>query len=188
MLTECTARLARYRPAVQAAARIGLIALMLLPDRVYAASGWLTADGGPPKTLADCPVHNLGPMLAPFAGQVVLADVDVGPELLYRTGIVVVGSRYFRNVDGFMRLRAAWLSGPSDTEPATVRGTLATLVLACTHLGPSAPDAQFPARTLFDRLGRGEVPPWLAEVARDPASGNVLYRIVPSSPPGASAP
>ncbi len=182
MLTALTTLLARVRPTVQAASRIGLIALMLLPDSVYAASGWQAADGGPATTIADCPVHDLGPMLAPYAGQVVLADVNAGPELLYRTGVLIVGSAYFRNIDGFMRLRAAWLSTESATEPAAVRATKATMVLACTHPGPTAQAANAPAVTLFERLARGEAPAWLAEVARDPASGNVLYRIVrPSS-------
>ncbi len=176
MLTESTRLLARHTVAVQVSARIGLIALMLLPAPVYSA-----VDGGPPKTVADCPVSGLGPMLAPYAGRVVLANVNDGPELLYRTGILVVGSLYFRNLDAFMRLRAAWRTEPSAIEPEAVRVTLATLVLACTHAGRSALVADLPPETLADRLARGEVPSWLSEAARDPASGNVLYRIVPPS-------
>jgi hypothetical protein len=179
MLTELTMLLARRRAAIQAASRIGLIALMLLPDSAYAASGWQAEDGGPATKVADCPVGGLGPMFAPYAGQVVLADVNAGPELLYRTGILIVGSAYFRNIDGFMRLRAAWLSTPSATEPEAVRDTKASLVLACTHTGATAPGVDAPAAALFERLALGDVPPWLAEVARDRASGNVLYRIVP---------
>jgi hypothetical protein len=188
MLTECTRLSARHAPGVRAAVRIGLITLWLLPAPVYATSGWLAADGGMPKTIADCPVGGLGPMLAPYAGQVVLADTDVGPELLYRTGVLIVGSRYFRNIDAFMRQRAAWQSGPSATEPDAVRNTMATLVLACTHDDPPPLAADRPPETLSGQLARGEVPAWLTEVARDPASGNVLYRIVPPAPAIARTP
>ena len=82
-----------------------------------------------------------------------------------------------------MRLRAAWRSGPSDTVPEAVRATGATLVLACPLPGPyagrSSLVADLPPETLLDRLNRGEVPSWLKEVARDRASGHVLYRILP---------
>ena len=105
------------------------------------------------------------------------------PELLYRTGILTVGSLYLRNVAAFMRLRAAWRSGPSDAVPEAVRATGATLVLVCTHAGVHAGRSSLvgdlPPETLLDRLNRGQVPPWLKEVAKDPASGHVLYRIVP---------
>jgi len=188
MLTECTLLLTRQPRAVQAAARIGLIALMLLPDPAYSASGWLAADGGPPKIEPGCPVSGLGPMFAPYAGQVVLAEADVGPELLYRTGVLIVGSRYFRNIDGFMRLRAAWRSRPSAAEPEAVRVTRATLVLACAHDGRVSLVADLLPDTLSDRLGRGEAPAWLIEVARDPASENVLYRIVSPAPDATRTP
>ena len=187
ILTECTRLLALRPPIVQAAARIAVIALMILTHPAslglgeadatdWAASRW-------PAGVPDCRVDKLGPMLAPYAGQVVLTNVDDAPELLYRTGILIVGSLYLRNVAAFMRLRAAWRSGPSDVVPEAVRATGATLVLVCPRPGPyagrSALVDDLPPETLLDRLNSGEVPSWLKEVARDPASGHVLYRIVP---------
>ena len=187
ILTECTRLLALRPSTVQAAARIVVIALMIL---TYPASVGLEEAGATdraasrrPAGAPDCRVSKLGPMLAPYAGQVVLTDVNDVPELLYRTGILTVGSLYLRNVAGFMRLRAAWRSGPSDTVPEAVRATGATLVLACPLPGPyagrSSLVADLPPETLLDRLNRGEVPSWLKEVARDRASGHVLYRILP---------
>jgi hypothetical protein len=187
ILTECTRLLARRPPIVRAAARIASIALMILTHPASVgleeadATDWAAsqrAAGAP-----DCRVDKLGPMLAPYAGQVVLTNVDDVPELLYRTGILTVGSLYLRNVAAFMRLRVAWRSRPSDVVPEAVRATRATLVLVCPRPGPyagrSALVDDLPPETLMDRLNNGEVPSWLKEVGRDPASGHVLYRIVP---------
>jgi hypothetical protein len=187
ILTECTRLLATRPKIVQAAARVAVIALMILTYPAYLVLGEARADDRAasrrPAGAPDCRVSKLGPMLAPYAGQVVLTDVNDVPELLYRTGILTVGSLYLRNVAGFMRLRAAWRSGPSDMVPEAVQATGATLVLACPDFGPyagrSSLVADLPPETLLDRLNRGEVPLWLKEVARDPASGHVLYRIVP---------
>jgi hypothetical protein len=183
ILTECTRLLAMRPQIVQAAARVGAIALMMLSYPSYLALGDDWAASRQPVAAPDCRVGTLGPMLAPYAGQVVLTDVNDVPELLYRTGILTVGSLYLRNVAAFMRLRAAWRSEPSDTVPEAVRTTRATLVLACPRAGPhagrSALVADLPPNTLLDRLNRGTVPPWLKEVAKDPASGHVLYQIVP---------
>jgi hypothetical protein len=120
----------------------------------------------------------MGSMLAPYAGDVVLADVNDTPELLYRTGILTVGSLYHRNVAGFLRLRAAWRSGPSDTVPPAITASHAAFVLFCAkpHRSPLVGD--LPADTLLDRLNRGAVPPWLSMVADDAYSGNILYRVV----------
>jgi len=134
----------------------------------------------PPEiAAASCSVRNLAAMLRPFAGQVVLADADVTPELLYRTGILTVGSLYHQNVAAFLRQRAAWRSLPSNTEPDAVRETGTRAVLFCPRSDRSLLVADLPPDTLADRLGRGEVPPWLTWVAMDRASGNVLYRVVP---------
>jgi hypothetical protein len=186
ILTECTRLLATRPPVVQSAARIGMVALMILTYPAYQALGGDAdhrAASEKPAGAPDCRVSGLGPMLAPYAGQIVLTDVDDVPELLYRTGILTVGSLYLRNVAAFMGLRAAWRSGPSDTVPEAVRATGATLVLACPRSGPFAERSplvrDLPPETLLDRLNAGEVSPWLKEVARDPASGHILYRIVP---------
>jgi hypothetical protein len=186
MLTEGTRLAMARRPGVRAFLRIGLIALMLLPNRIYTAFGGANADDwAVPPTLPgapDCGVGGLGRFLAPYAGKVVLTNVNDVPELLYRTGILTVGSLYHRNAAGFMRLRAAWRSMPSDREPDAVRATGAVLVLVCPRPGTGSRWAlvrDLPPQTLLDRLERGEVPPWLTEVAREPASGHVLYAVNP---------
>jgi len=126
-----------------------------------------------------CGVSQLGRMLAPYAGKVVLTDVNEVPELLYRTRIDLVGSLYLRNAPGFMRLRAAWRSLPSPIVPPAIRAAGIRYVLFCRHQRRSSLVSDLPADTLLDRLARSEVPPWLHPVASDPASGHVLYAVVP---------
>ncbi len=129
------------------------------------------------KDDAACPVSGLGPMLRPYTGEVVLTDVNKSPELLYRTGIVTVGSLYHRNQSGFMRLRHAWRSTDTEVTPATFTTARIHYVLFCRNPGRSAIVADMPATTLLDQLAKGEPPAWLQQVTHDRASGHVLYRV-----------
>jgi hypothetical protein len=136
-----------------------------------------------------CPGIGLTPVLAPYEGQVVLADVGRSPELLYRTGVLTVGSLYHRNPAGFMRLRDAWRStedGP--LVPLSFASARIAYVLFCPRGGRSLLVHDLPETTLLDRLRRNEVPGWLEQVSRDAASGHVLYRVRSDDrlPPGAA--
>jgi hypothetical protein len=168
-----------WREMLFAAARLAVIVLFIgIPQ-----AGGLTmlahqAHASETVSAKTCKVSGLAGMLAPYAGDVVLADVNDTPELLYRTGVRTVGSLYHRNVAAFLRLRAAWRSGPAASAPSAVTATEASLVLFCPSAQRSSLLAGLPPDTLLDRLDRGAVPPWLQQVAADPASGNILYRIV----------
>jgi hypothetical protein len=106
----------------------------------------------------------------------VLADVDDTPELLYRTGVLTVGSLYHTNIAAFMRLRAAWRSGASPVEPDAVRATGAAAILACPGEARSLLVQDLPPRTLLDQLDQDRPPPWLTLVGRG-ADGSTLYRV-----------
>ena len=127
---------------------------------------------------AECSIRTLSPVLQMYAGQVVLSEAGETPELLYRTGVLTVGSLYHRNAAGFFRLQAAWASPPSATVPDAVRATGASLVLVCTKAGLPAGDDGEP-RNLLGQLRRGVTPPWLEPVLDDPMSGHRLYRVRP---------
>jgi hypothetical protein len=178
LVSRLSASLSERAPLLDVGARYALIFLFVIAVRVDGMAGLATParaanEPAPPS----CELSGLGPMLAPYAGQVVLANIDQTPELLYRTQLLTVGSLYFRNVDAFMRLRAAWRSGPSEGVSDAVRQTRASLVLFC-HAAKRSPMVEGrPLYTLYDRLDRGEVPAWLTQVAEDKASGNVLYRV-----------
>jgi hypothetical protein len=185
-LTECTRLLTGRSQVVQATARIAVLAIMLLSMRAEALAtlyGQLNYDRIPTDRPSFCNLQKFGSKLAPLSGEVVLTDIDDVPALLYRTNIKTVGSLY-RGVAGFIRLRAAWRSGPSEVEPEEVRATRAAFVLYCRKAGRSGLVGDLPEQTLWDRLARGEVPAWLQAVASDAQLGIVLYRIVDRVPDG----
>jgi hypothetical protein len=181
LVTRCTPSLARWPEAAQAAIRVGLMALFMLVPR---AQGVLPSLSSPASAAVSdnapsCALSDTTAMLASHAGETVLADPGDAPELLYRTRVLTVGSLYHHNIDAFMRLRAAWRSGPSDTVPAAVRATGATLVLFCPSRSRSMLVADLPSDTLLDRLNQGRVPSWLHKLDEDPDSGNILYEVIP---------
>ena len=162
--------------ASQALLRSGIIAgFVLLP--CGASFSPAKAAAGEPAPI--CSLGHIDALLQDHAGQVVLADVSKTPELLYRTDILTVGSLYHRNVAAFLRLRAAWRTRPSDTVPAAVRATQASLVLFCPSSLRSQLVADLPPDTLMDQLSHGRIPPWLRLLRADHHSGNVLYEVMP---------
>ncbi len=145
--------------ALPALAGFGLAALA--PAGVAAASGLAT----PTCTLGDAVALTL-----PLADAVVLAPVNEGPLLLWRTRIRTVGSLYHRGIDGFMRLQRAWFD-PADPQ-AAVKETTAQYVLFCAQPGLAAPD-----HSLLAQLNTDHVPAWLEPAGT--SGGYVLYRIKP---------
>ena len=123
-----------------------------------------------------CPVRSAATVLAPYFGAVVLADVDDGPELLFRTHVRIVGSLYHSGAAGFMRERAALRARDLNDVPSELRATGAKYVLVC----PGSPRTGLvdgPTTTLFDRLNDGDPPAWLHPLAHQPGSGWMIYEI-----------
>lgn len=106
-----------------------LIGFLLLPNLPGIAAVEIGAEPtvAAPRT---CSLANIGSLLAPYDGEVVLAQVDETPELLFRSRVRTVGSLYHRSVAGFTRAYEAWRSAPGTSEPTVLRATNATLVLA----------------------------------------------------------
>jgi hypothetical protein len=128
--------------------------------------------------LPACKVSDAVGLLAPYPGAVVLADVNDTPEILYKTGVRTVGSLYHRNVDAFLRLRAAWRSVPSATVPPEIDAAEVSLVLGCKTPARTALVEDLRPNTLFDQVSTGHPPPWLRPIGENPASGHVLYEVV----------
>ena len=112
---------------------------------------------------------------------VIGALIDRGPEILYRTRDLVVGTPYHRNGAGIWdsyRLFAA----PKNVESRAIinrRGI--DLLLIC----PSSAEKLFFTRqtgkdSLYTRLLDGKTPDWLAQVPIEPdrADGYRLYRVL----------
>jgi hypothetical protein len=174
VLTWCERELA---PQTKYAKALGSIAV-LGAFFVVPALGNALGQPSPAGTASSsaCTLANIGGLLAPYDGLVVMADPSDTPELLYRSKVRTVGSLY-ANIAGFMRLRAAWRAVPGDDIPESVKATRASLLLFCPHPGRSSLVADLPPDTLFDRLNRQVVPRWLARIGTDAKSGYVLYRI-----------
>jgi hypothetical protein len=147
------------------AARAALAAAVLLLP-------WLAVRPAEAATAAKgaCRLSAAAPMLAPYAGKVVLADPVDSPELLYRTQALTVASFYHRGGAALVRLMAAWNSPSWDEPGAALDATGATLVLACRDqaLRHGVPGS------LMARLAASEIPPWLRRIGAEP-SGYVLY-------------
>ncbi len=179
-LTWCGDALRRRREAALALARPALLLVVFAGPTVGAAAP-LVPEAGAIGRIACAHVPSAA-LLAPAAGQVVLADPSETPDLLYRTRVLTVGSLYHRGIASYMRARAAWRSFPADLEPPSVRATEARWVLLCRGVARDRLVADLPPETLQDRLARGAIPPWLQPAGTD-AAGWTLWRVLePSSP------
>jgi hypothetical protein len=162
-------------PLAAGALRLNLLlGFLFVPPLAASALSSDIATGGP-----SCDGVAATRLLARVAGEVVLTDPNLVPELLYRTRILTVGSLYHRNAAAYMRLRDAWRTEPGDTEPEAVRATRARFALACKGSPRSGLVWDLPKTTLLDVLIDGRPPAWLAAVAEDAQSGLVLYRVQP---------
>lgn len=151
----------------------GLALMFLLLPWVPA----LAAGQGVARGVPVCNLQSFAPDLRVAAGQVVLADVNLTPELLWRSNVLTVGSLYHHGVAGFLVDRAAWRAVPGEAEPAAVKATNARYVLFCTKAGRSGLVADLPKTTLWDALLAQQPPPWLVPVVKNAASGWRLYKI-----------
>jgi hypothetical protein len=167
------------RPALLAAFLVlpPIAASFYQPPEVYSAEG---ADA--PESAPRCPMKAAFRLLQPYPGAVVVADLNIGPELLYRTEVKIVGSLYLWNTAGAMRLRAAWRARDLDGVATELRAAGAQYVLACRGTRRS-PFVDGPDTTLFDRLNRGDPPGWLRPAAQGEGTGWTLYEVPPLNTP-----
>jgi hypothetical protein len=155
----------------------GVLLLPLGPLLIDSVDTKATAQVASGNGLGRCRGAAAARMLAPYPGAVVLANINESPELLLHTRVRVVASLYQRNIPAFHRLIAALASPPTDTLPPAVAAARVDLVLFCPQARQVPEAADRPAASLYGALEAGRVPPWLVEVGRDAATGQVLYRV-----------
>src|SRR5262249_4868004 len=144
---------------------------------------WLAARTGggaaaAPTAARDCPLAAVARQLDQVPEpHTIVADLDFGPELLWRSKHRVLASPYHRNAQGILD---AWqvLSGTADAAAqAILRRRQASWILLC----PSAAEAAFFDRdpaSLYHRLAAGQPPAWLAAEPLPPDVGGFqLYRV-----------
>src|SRR3546814_7325469 len=120
--------------------------------------------------LADCKVREVASYLDSDAGwgsqpQTVLAFMDVGPELLYRTRHRVIGTPYHRNGDGIFDGYRILATTDFDAARAAVDERRIDLVLLCRS--PAERAFYAPAEgeeNLYTLLEHGAPPTWLMAV------------------------
>jgi hypothetical protein len=140
----------------------------------FAGSALAASAVAPPA----CEFSDAATMLASHPGAVVLADVNETPEILYKTQVRTVGSLYHRDLAGFLRLRAAWRTPPSETVPPEIDAAEVSLVLGCKTPARSSLVSDVQTETLFDEVRTGHPPAWLRQIDAIPGSGYDLYEVV----------
>jgi hypothetical protein len=178
-LTLAAAATESRHQIVQSFTRMATILLFIqvpylgqLPDLIGGASA------APMIVLPACKVADAVAMLKPHAGAVVLTDVNDTPEILYKSQLRTVGSLYHRDIEAFLRLRAAWRAAPSETVPPEIDAAEVSLVLGCRSPARSPLVEDVKTATLFDQVRSGNPPPWLRQIDENPVSGQALYMVV----------
>jgi hypothetical protein len=181
-LTWCSqAAEARHAAGSLVLARPALL-FLFLAGPLMGATGSLAPEAAAAGAASTCAQPPSAALLVPATGEVVLADPGETPDLLYRTGVLTVGSFYHRGIAAYLRAVAAWRVRPANAMPAEMRATGARWVLLCRNGVRSALVAGLPSDTLEDQLRRGEASPWLQPAGQD-AAGWALWRVVGVSSP-----
>jgi len=95
----------------------------------------------------------------------ILADIDSGPEILYRTGCEVIGTPYHRNWRGILDTHNIMTAADDETAHKLIEQRGIELILLCLDL-PEFGSYSKPAgeSTFYQRLCRNECPNWIKAV------------------------
>ncbi len=171
------------RPFVIVGLALGFSGLGLALEAVEPADGLFDiADDG-----TDCPLKPVARFLDDPDGlgarqRTILAFLDFGPEILYRTRHKVVGSPNLRNVDGILDSYAIFSATEDETARAGIAARRIDLILLCPGSGEGDMyRANRDDPDLYQRLATGDVPAWLRvlPLPEDLAAAFKLFEPVP---------
>lgn len=153
---------------------LGTLLILAIPLQVFGAIGFAHFE-----TKADiarnitkekaCQLDTVVPLLSSLPFGTVLAEPNIGPELLFKTSHRVVAGNYHHNLQGLTDSFHMLRSVAPDAEAqalAVVRGI--DYVLSCTEIGSNLRRGK-EERTLAQRVAAGETVNWLPrqEVVED---------------------
>jgi len=113
------------------------------------------------------------------ASDVTFAHINVGPEILYRTGVAVVAGPYHRNDEGILDLHAFFSATDDEVSRQLAAERGGRFVLVCEiGTGTDVYAAEPPGVGLHARLLAGDAPAWLSEIVRGEAEDHFrLYEL-----------
>lgn len=135
-----------------------------------------TGSGGATNSAACNLDHVLGP-LESRPVETVLADIDVGPELMYRTNHNVVATPYHRNTAGIRDLIEIMSAADTGTAQQQLGTRPVDLVLIC----PGSSDLTQPSSqtgTFYDALVNGPRPGFVRPVSLPGETDYLLFEVV----------
>ena len=170
----------------QAIRLLALISFLILPnlvgdvDAAFGLGVQSSAERREKDVQRSCRLEDARMLLYSIPGRTVLADVNIGPALLYKTDINIVGAFYHAGIKGYMKQKAAWGASDSVAKPSEIVASGADYILICpeppmrkNHLS----EKEQTHTTLLERLNTGEVPSWLSAVPHSARTDWVLYQI-----------
>jgi hypothetical protein len=188
LLARVVKRLADRPSGMRTSFTRGLAAAALLTGPLLLGAGVMALGGEAGETVQQaaateigaCPVTELVSVLNDPDGlggspRTILAHIDLGPTLLYRTPHSVVATPYHRNVRGILDWRGIMGATDMDEARRLIQERQVDLVLAC---GRPQPPAPVDAPSFASRIRSGAVPRWLTPVpAPDPVGGLLIYTV-----------
>lgn len=169
----------RIQTARTALVRVsGSVALALLTPMGLSAL-W-TALASPPEPTAqkggDCRSATLLAPLRALPPATLFAPLDLGPDILARTGHSVIGTAHHRNAVGITTVIQGFVDRPNQAH-ATIGRTRATYLVTCGGLNELRLYAKTNPAGLAALLAKGKPPGWLEQLpTKEPLR---LYRIRP---------
>lgn len=174
--------LVRVQRSGSALVRVTGTVLLIAPSPAGLSAGWAAASdairpepaGTANKASANCRTARALAPLRAMPDAVLLAPIDLGPDILVRTRHSVIGTAHHRNAVGIATVIRAFVEAP-DAARRTIAGTRATYVVGCAALNEMRAYARENPRGLAAMLAANRAPGWLEPV---PVAGPLrLYRI-----------
>ncbi|MFT4025746.1 MAG: hypothetical protein QM676_02920 [Novosphingobium sp.] len=180
LLRDALGRASRLGSAVLRVPAI-LAALVLLTPAGGSLAGaavrhaeGVTMQGTSDLTASECDISRLR-NLPP--GHV-FATLDLGPEILFRTGHTVEASGYHRNQAAMLRVVRGFTAPPREAE-LIVRSTGAAYVVACKPAGDFLVFGRARPNSLAAELAADRPPAWLIKEPLAFSGSLVAYRVAP---------